>query len=287
VAPATTAKPGKTPRPTTTPSPALSESAGPSASTGASPDVTVPPAEDHPISFLLDPATSPATVIDLAGQDIWRPVVNTTSRTIVYWSGTLVPDATGSGWELGTGQLVLDAWIDPAVDGTASPDPGATAGAPAASGAATTAGATATPRATPTLAPGTSLDPLASAVPTPPPGPAGSPVVLAEGLVSDFDVSFDSTGTRLAVWIRDPENANVGTLRLVAIDPVTGAINPAIDPLPAATALRGFSIDEGRLAWVTPPGQDGESSHVHVLAWTGDEFGQVRSVAADSFFVVR
>jgi hypothetical protein len=286
-APATTAKPGKTPHPATTPSPAApspaapSGSAGPSASAGASPDVTAPPAEDHPISFLLDPATSPATVIDLAGQDIWRPVVNTTSRTIVYWSGTLVPDAAGTGWELGTGRLVLDAWIDPAVDGAASPDPGATFGPTA------TAGPTATPRSTPTLAPGTSLDPLASAVPTPPPGPAGSPVVLAEGLVSDFDISFDPTGTRLAVWIRDPENANVGTLRLVAIDPVTGAINPALDPLPAATALRGFSIDEGRLAWVTPPGQDGESSHVHVLAWTGDEFGQVRSVAADWLFVVR
>ena len=77
--------------------------------------MTAPPAEDHPISFLLDPATSPATVIDLDGQDIWRPVVNTTSRTIVYWSGTLVPDATGTGWELGTGRLVLDGWIDPSL----------------------------------------------------------------------------------------------------------------------------------------------------------------------------
>jgi hypothetical protein len=73
----------------------------------------------------------------------------------------------------------------------------------------------------------------------------------------------------------------------VALDPVTGAINPALDPLPAATALRGFSIDAGRLAWVTPPGQDGESSHVQVMAWTGDEFGQVRSVAADWLSVVR
>ena len=57
--------------------------------------------------------------------------------------------------------------------------------------------------------------------------------------------------------------------------------------LPATTALRGFSIDEGRLGWVTPPGQDGAASHVHVLAWTGDEFGEVRSIAADRLIVVR
>jgi len=285
--PATSSRPDRSPKPGKTPGPAApSQSAAPSASAAASPGGSAAPAEDHPVSFLLDPATSPATVIDLAGHDIWRPVVNTTSRTIVYWSGTLVPDATGTGWELGTGQLVLDAWIDPAVDGAATPDPGAPAGATA------TASATATPKVTPTpttqtLGPGASLGPLASAIPTPPPGPAGSPVVLADGPISDFDVSFDPTGTRLAVWIRDPENANLGTLRLVAIEPVSGAINPALDPLPVATALRGFSIDEGRLAWVTPPGQDGESSHVQVLAWTGDEFGQVRSVAADSLFVVR
>jgi hypothetical protein len=52
-------------------------------------------------------------------------------------------------------------------------------------------------------------------------------------------------------------------------------------------ALRGFSIGEGRLAWVTPPGQDGEASHVHVLAWTADEFGQIRSTAMERPVVAR
>jgi len=265
-------KPDKSPKPSRTPAPGgPGQSGSPQESPGASPG----PAQDHPISFLLDPSTSPATVIDLAGEDIWRPIVNTESGTIVYWSGTLIPDATGTGWELGAGRLVIDGWVDPADAPVASPDPGASSGT---SPAAT---------ATPTAAPVVTLDPLASPVPTPPPGPAGSPVVLAEGPVSDFDVRFDPTGTRLAVWIRDPENPGIGTLRLVVIDAADGLIDPALDPLPAATALRGFSIDEGRVAWVTPPGQDGESSHVHVLAWTGDEFGQVRSIAADRLFVVR
>jgi hypothetical protein len=190
------------------------------------------------------------------------------SRTIVYWSGP-DPRCTGTGWDLGTGRLVIDGWFDPAA-------------APIASGPQRL-------RRRDRHA-GTDADgfarPLASPAPTDPPGPAGAGP-LAEGPISDFDIRFDPTGTRLAVWIRDPENPGLGTLRLFVIDPVSGLIDPTVDPLPATTALHGFSIDEGRLAWVTPPGQDGEASHVHVLAWTGDEFGEVRSIAADRLFVVR
>jgi hypothetical protein len=206
-----------------------------SSTPGESPDASPAPPEDHPVSFLLDPATSPATVIDLAGQDIWRPVVDPGTRTIVYWSGTLVPDGTGTGWELGTGQLVIDGWFDPAAP-SPSPDPSASLGP------------SATPTVAPTPTPTTSTDPLATPVPTLPPGPAGTPVTLAEGPVSDFDVRFDPIGTHLAVWIRDPENLEIGTLTLYVIDPASGAIDPALDPLPATTALRGFSIDEGRVA---------------------------------------
>jgi hypothetical protein len=266
--PSPTPKADKSPRPSRTPNPG---GPGQSGSPEGSPSVSPGPPEDHPVSFLLDPATSPATIIDLAGQDIWRPIVDPRSRTIVYWSGTLIPDVTGTGWDLGTGRLVIDGWFDPAAAPISSPDPSASADA------------TATPEPTPTA----SLDPLASPVPTEPPGPAGAPVPLAEGPISDFDIRFDPTGTRLAVWIRDPENPGLGTLRLFVIDAVSGLIDPTVDPLPATTALHGFSIDEGRLAWVTPPGQDGEASHVHVLAWTGDEFGEVRSIAADRLFVVR
>ncbi len=116
---------------------------------------------------------------------------------------------------------------------------------------------------------------------------AGLPIDLAQGPLVDFEANFDPSGTRLAVWIADPANTEVGTLRLFAIDAETGSIRSDVDPLPGVAALRGFSIGESRLAWVTPPGQDGDASHVRVLAWMGDEFGQLRSIAAQGAFVVR
>lgn len=230
----------------------------------ASPGATVPPVEDHPVSFLMDPET--AGITNLAGQDIWRPIVSPLSQTIVYWSGTLIPDGTGTGWVEGTGQLVLDAWVDPAASPTASPEPGAS-----------DAGAT----------PEASIDPLATVTPTLPPGPAGSPVILAAGPLTAFEASFDPSGTRLAIWVADPANTELGTLRLVALDAATGSVLADVDPLPGVAALRGFSIGEGRLAWVTPPGQDGESSHVQVLAWSEGEYGQVRSLGVDRPVVAR
>ena len=115
-------------------------------------------------------------------------------------------------------------------------------------------------------------------------------MTLTEDQVSEFDASFDPKGTRLAIWISDPTNSDptgaaVGTLRLVVIDPATSQIDPTSDPLPGVAALRGISIRPGRLAWVTPPGQDGQGSHVQVLAWSGREFGQVRTVQGNGFFV--
>jgi hypothetical protein len=44
------------------------------------------------------------------------------------------------------------------------------------------------------------------------------------------------------------------------------------------TALPGFSIGDGRLAWATPPGQGGQDSQVQVLAWTGASAGRIESV---------
>lgn len=262
------AKPGRTPNPggpkrtaPPTPEPEIFPEATPELSA----DVAAAHVDDHPVSFLLDPET--AAITELVGPDIWRPVVSPTSRTIVYWSGTLVPDGTGTGWALGTGRLVLDGWIDPAVAPVSSPDPSASLAA------------TSTPEA--------SIDPLATPPPSPLPGPAGFPVVLAEGPVTAFEANFDPTGTRLAVWVADPVVADLGTLRLLAIDPETGSIRADVDPLPGVVAARGFSIDTGRLAWVTPPGQDGAASHVQVLAWTGDEFGLLQSVPAEGALVVR
>jgi hypothetical protein len=105
--------------------------------------------------------------------------------------------------------------------------------------------------------------------------------------VSDFDAQFDPHGTRLAVWIADPADPSVGTLRLIVLDPAAGGVDTALQPLAPTEALRGFSIDEGRLGWVTPPGQDGKPTSVRVLAWLGDQFGKVQTVTGGHPQIVR
>ncbi len=234
----------------------------------ATPGPTEPPVEEHPLAFTLDPVTGATSVI--AGQDMWRPTVDPTGHSVLYWAGTLVADGTGTGWALGTGRLVLDGWIGE------TPVPAATE-----SSAEPTI-----PTAEPTLPTATPTFPTAEPSLSPL-GPAGNPVTIAEGPVTSFDAWYDPSGIRLAVWLADPSDPAVGTLQLIVLDPDTRLIDPATDPLPGVAALRGVSINSGRLAWVTPPGQDGEGSHLEVLGWNGREFGQVRTIQAEHLFVVR
>jgi len=213
-----------------------------------------PEVEAHPYSFLLDPATLARS--EIAQPDVWLPVVDTNRRFVAFWSGTLIGTANGSDWRLGTGSLVLDGW---------------------------STGVAATPAATP-APPAATTEPAAT---TPPVGPIGSPVDLVEGQATAFTSKFDPTGTRLAVWVADDKDTTVGRLYLRVLDPTTGAVNQAIAPLPGVPALRRFSIEEGRLAWVSPPGQDGQESSVQVLGWSHDNFGEVRTIPAKDLYIVR
>ena len=52
-------------------------------------------------------------------------------------------------------------------------------------------------------------------------------------------------------------------------------------------ALPGFSIEDGRLAWATPPSQDGEGSRVQIVAWTADGVGTIESAPGQEVVVVR
>jgi len=228
----------------------------PSDGPGGAPSASPVAVQDHPVAFILDPATHAITL--LGATDIWHATFDPTGASVVYWAGTLVRDATGTGWTLGTGHLVIDGWND----GSRSASPSASAGV--------------------TTSPPSSPEPTVPLV-----GPAGHPVALTAEPVTDFDAWFDPTGTRLAIWIADPTDATIGTLRLEVIDPQTGLIDATADPLPGVAALRGVSISSGRLAWVTPPGQDGQGSHVQVLAWNGRDFGQVRTIQGDRFLVAR
>jgi hypothetical protein len=110
---------------------------------------------------------------------------------------------------------------------------------------------------------------------------------LAVGPFADFDARFDPTSTRLAIWTADPATPVIGRLSLLTIDPATGVVNLDTPPLSNVPALRGFSIDDGRLAWTTPPGQDGQGSRVQVLGWTADSFGSIETVPAGQFLIIR
>jgi hypothetical protein len=210
------------------------------------------PVESHPVSFLYDPATSVSQ--DLATPDVWLPSVDPSGRFATYWLGTVVPDAAGTGWLPATGRLVLDGW-------TAPLEPGESA------------------------TPATSAGPRESAALLV--GPAGTPVDLVVGPISAFDARFDPTGIRLAVWVADASDPTVGTLQLVVLDRAHGRIAQDLKPLPSVAALRGFSIDSGRLAWVSPPGQNGNQSVVQVLAWSADTYGQIETQPAGQPFIVR
>lgn len=244
--------PAATDDPSGAPSPAPAATADASAPAASAGDAsTQPTVEGHPSSFLLDPETMVRS--EIAQPDVWLPVVDPTERFVAYWSGTLTGSADGLDWRLGTGSLVLDGWS---------------------TGVA----------AVPSAAPDASQAPAA----TPPPvGPAGSPVAIVEGRTAAFTSKFDPTGTRLAVWVADEHDATVGNLYLRVLDRATGAVDPSIAPLDGVLALRRFSIDTGRLAWVSPPGQDGQESSVQVLGWSHDDFGEIRTIPTKDLYIVR
>ena len=119
-------------------------------------------------------------------------------------------------------------------------------------------------------------DPSVAADPQPlPPASAAS--------VPDWEVRWDPSGRYLGTWVADPLSPGLGRLSLLIIDRTNGRIDLDHKPvLRDAPALPGFAIGDGRIAWATPPGQDGEGSRLLVLAWKGPDAGRVRSDPATS-----
>jgi hypothetical protein len=270
------------------------------------PETVLPIGAGIPESFLLDPESGARA--RFRGLNIWLPSIDPTGRFVTYWAGTLEPEdptvtmpvdpGTVTGWRPAAGNLVLDGWQSPLQP---SPD---VSGSGAPSTTEPSAGPSSSPASEPSAPAAHESDgDLAAAdgsSPKPPTaadggplsraeGPAGTPLVLAEGPIAEFDAHFDPTGSRLAVWVIDSADAKVGRLWLVVLDPATGAVDPTLNPMgaPGVQAMRGFSIESGRLGWVTPAGQDGQPNSVQVLAWQGDDFGQVKSLPGGSLQIVR
>ena len=140
-----------------------------------------------------------------------------------------------------------------------------------------------TPRSTPAeQAPGASAEPSPA---SPIVGPSGAQVILVSGAKATFEASFDPDGARLAIWVGESLDEKVGRLHLLVLDPATGAVASRSPLQGGAPALRRFSIDKGRLAWVTPRGQDGQESAVQVLGWKGDDFGEIETEPASDLYL--
>ena len=189
-------------------------SAAPSSAT-ASPLPSVPVG-----SFLLDPATGTQTPVTRPA--IWRPVVDPTNRTVIFWTGEQALDPATNTWVPTNGQLVAADW-------QALLGPGDVAATPLA-------------------------------------GSAGLPGVTS------WDVRWDPSGRHLAIWIADPANPSVGSLSLFAVNG-DGSIGAPL--LADIAALPGLSLGSDRLAWASPPGQNGQGSTLSVYAWSDDGAGSV------------
>ena len=111
--------------------------------------------------------------------------------------------------------------------------------------------------------------------------------IVSEGPIADFTVRWDDTGSWLAVWLADAGDPTVGRLSLLHIDPTSGAIDRPDAGPQDVPALPGFSIGSGRLAWATPRSQDGEASHVHIVAWSADGVGSIESAPGQDVVIVR
>lgn len=260
-------------------------------------------------AFLLDPETGTEQPLD--GVEMWRPVVDPTGRWAVYWHGSLRLSEDGLAWLPDAGALALGPWpgglppgaylretdqeASPAPDEAGaspttsakkggSPKPGIDSSMEAVGPIRGRASASPTIDAPPSASPGPSSSasgspspsPSSSISPSPGPSELGLPEgvsPLAVGPLRDWDVRWDPTGVRFALWIADPVDPSVGRLSLFTIDPTTGVIDPTGVSLRDEPSLAGFALGLGRLAWAVPPGQGGEPSHVRVLAWSGNDVG--------------
>ncbi len=254
-----------------------------------------------PRSFAIDPATGNEETI---GEGIWRPLVDPTGTLVVYWRGTLAFDAGSQSWQPAQGDLYLAPWssIAPAdlVPPSPSPSPSdsgspgeAGSGSPLGSGVfipatpygdASPYAAGSSPALQSAAASGSgsgSASDLGSLTPSPSPlapellSPDAPPA--GQGPTS-WDARWDATGTHLAIWVGDPVDPAVGRLSLLTIDPVAARVDAGLALLTATPALPGFSLELERLAWVTPPGQDGQGSQLQVLAWSGNTAGTIESL---------
>jgi hypothetical protein len=238
-----------------------------SATPEASPIADVTPAPEFlPQTFLLDPTTGLETPLLEAE---WQPAVDPTGLAVVSWRGTVAMADDGLTAGPATGNLVIHPFRGPV--------------------------ASESPEVQPSISPEASATPLASASAGGSPSSSPEPQVVRDfpeqvvtaGPVADFDARWDDTGSWLAIWIADPIDPGLGRLSLLHFDPFTGLLDRPPGAPQDVTALPGFSIGRGRLAWASPPGQGGEGSRIQIAAWISTEVGAVESIPVEHAIIVQ
>lgn len=109
----------------------------------------------------------------------------------------------------------------------------------------------------------------------------------ADEASGDFDVRWDESGEWVAVWVAETPDSQVGQLTLYRVDQANVRLERADGAPTQESALPGFSMGEGRLAWATPPGEGGEGSRIQIAAWSDDGVGVVESGPGDQLVVIR
>ncbi len=236
-------------------------------SADASPPAEVAVILEHlPQTFMLDPVTGAETsLFDME----WQPAVDPTGFAVVAWQGTVGLGLDGRTAGPITGNLVIHRFHgpleadEPATSSTPAPD--------------VTPTPTPTPEASGDVSP-SAFPSLAADFPT---------QIVAAGPLADFDARWDETGSWLGIWIADPIDPTIGRLSLLHFDRLTGLLDRPEGAPVDVTALPGFSIGLGRMAWATPPGQGGEGSRIQIAAWTADEVGAIESVPVEGAIIVQ
>lgn len=111
--------------------------------------------------------------------------------------------------------------------------------------------------------------------------------VVADAATGGFDVRWDEAGDWVAIWVADAVDPTVGRLSLYRVDVTRSRLVLMKDAPSGVAALPGFSIGQGRIAWATPPGQDGEGSRIQIVAWNEDGVGTVETAPGEDLVVVR
>jgi hypothetical protein len=113
---------------------------------------------------------------------------------------------------------------------------------------------------------------------------SGADTIL-DGPITDWDARWDETGTRLALWVADADDPTTGKLSLFVVDPATGKLDADNVPLARVPAQAGFSLGDGRLAWASPDDPALGEGRIQILAWAGEDFGQIESQPGEVVFV--